>query len=134
MSKTEKLLFAVIIVLCSVILSTLVNWQPKKVEAQGTGGAYTEGVATGTTIANCPAPIPAYTLWCYAGDGSINRSINGAAFVAYTGGVTSFNGQTGAITYTAPVVSVNGKTGTVVLGATATAPAVTATAPTVTLQ
>ena len=32
-----------------------------------------------------------------------------------TAGVTSFNGQTGAVTYTAPVTSVNGQTGAVVI-------------------
>ena len=66
--------------------------------------------------------IATTTVFCYAADTGILQSINGAAFVQLqagpaTAGVTSFNGQTGAVVYTPPVVSVNGKTGAVVLSA-----------------
>jgi len=62
------------------------------------------------------------TQICFASDG-LWLSVNGAAYAqvqsgAVVTGVTSFNGQTGAIVYSPPapaVTSVNGKTGVVVL-------------------
>ena len=42
-------------------------------------------------------------------------AINELAEGSGSAGVTSFNGQTGAVTYTAPVTSVNGNTGAVTL-------------------
>lgn len=62
------------------------------------------------------------TTYAFASDG-LWISMNGGAFAQVqvgtpVAGVTSWNGQTGAVTYTpptAPVSSVNGKTGAVVL-------------------
>lgn len=81
----------------------------------------------------CATPATGSYFLCPATDG-IWVSNNGSAYfqilppVSGVTGVTSWNGQTGAVIYNAPVppvLSVNGKTGVVVLGATATAPTVT---------
>ena len=77
------------------------------------------------TLANCAPIVAGQTQSCYAVEG-IAVSIKGAPYVlvplsAAVTGVTSWNGQTGAVTYAppaAPVSSVNGKTGAVVLSAT----------------
>lgn len=59
----------------------------------------------------CPTPSSGVTQFCFAYNG-IWQSLNGATYTqlgaAASGGVTSFNGQTGAVT---GVTSVNGKTG-----------------------
>ena len=73
---------------------------------------------------SCPAIVANQTIYCYATDGPF-WSKQGAAYVSMlappvVAGVTSWNGQTGAVTYTPPpppVTSVNNKTGAVVLGA-----------------
>ena len=53
--------------------------------------------------------VPHHPVYWYK-DGMIRLWTNAAAS---SGGVTSWNGQTGAVTYTAPVTSVNGNTGAV---------------------
>jgi hypothetical protein len=90
-------------------------------------------IATGGLHSTCPAVAASTTQYCFATDG-IWQSVNGGAYaqvgVPVAAGVTSWNGQTGAVTYTPPappVTSVNGKTGAVVL-----IPATTVTAPTAT--
>lgn len=80
------------------------------------------------TLAGCPNT--ADTTFCkVTGDGMYLSLAAGAAFQKVpvgpqaTTGVTSWNGQTGAVTYTppaAPVATVNGKTGNVVITATTT--------------
>ena len=89
-----------------------------KVEAQG---AAPFSFSVSAPHLNCPAVVVGVSQYCFATDG-IWQSLNGAAWtqvgVPTLTGVTSWNGQTGAITYVPPssgVSSVNGKTGAVVL-------------------
>ena len=91
--------------------------------AQTTSAPYQWSVSPSTTIANCMV-VPNQTTFCPTGDGHINVSPNGAAFVCAANCgvaanvVTSWNGQTGAVVYTPPpppVTSVNNKTGAVIL-------------------
>lgn len=64
------------------------------------------GVAYSATNIELTANHPVY----WYKDGKIRLYTNATAS---SGGVTSWNGQTGAVTYTAPVTSVNGNTGAV---------------------
>jgi hypothetical protein len=95
----------------------LMWWGHASVHAQTATAPFT--IQAAGPSSNCPAPATGITLICFTTDKGMIQSINGAAYVAPTSaGVTSFNGQTGAITYTppaAPVTSVNGKTGAVTL-------------------
>jgi len=72
---------------------------------------------------SCALSTTGTTSYCFASDG-LWSSTSGGVYVQLTpGGVTSFNGRTGAVVpvpsdYPDTVTSVNGKTGAVVLGAT----------------
>ena|ERR1700677_1455132 len=102
-------------------------------QAQQSTGMWTAAVnmpiSATATSSGCNAVVTGVTNWCRTGTAEL-VSINGAAYVqvwpsaATVAGVTSFNGQTGAVTYTPtfPVTSVNGKTGAVSIAATTTLP------------
>lgn len=92
-----------------------------------TGTAINNPIAATVTNATCNAPAVGVTNICYTGTGA-QISCNGGAYIPGSSctppaaaGVTSWNGQTGAVTYAAPtppVTSVNGKTGAVTIAAT----------------
>lgn len=89
-----------------------------------TGSAVNYPVSAAITQSTCSAPAVGVTNYCTTGVGMF-ISCNGAAYIAgvsctpvVAGGVTSWNGQTGAVVYNpppAPVQSVNGKVGAVIL-------------------
>ena len=83
------------------------------------------GSVAGTTLTNCGTPTQPTLCIVATGVYAWQNSTQGWFLLGPTGsaGVTSWNGQTGAVTYVPaapPVTSVNGKTGAVVLGATTT--------------
>jgi hypothetical protein len=107
--------------LVAIALLCLVAWRMGR--AQAPQAATFSGSAAHTT---CLTPAAGSYFLCVASDG-IWVSNNGGAYFQLTpqasAGVTSWNGQTGAVTYAppvAPVTSVNGKTGAVTIAATVT--------------
>ena len=109
-----------------LLLASILIFVSHGVKAQS-GNVIYLGATAGTTLAaNCPA-IPTAPSICVVGDGvwlwqsATLGWYKPSAGVAATG-VTSRNGQTGAVVYSPPVqplppvTSVNGKTGAVVLG------------------
>lgn len=114
-------------ILCSamILVASVILFASRTVKAQS-GAVNFLGANSGTTLAlNCPT-IPATPSICVVGDGvwlwqsATLGWYKPSAGVAATG-VTSWNGQTGAVVYSPPVqplppvTSVNGKTGAVVL-------------------
>jgi hypothetical protein len=113
-----KVLIAALIVAVTVLTMQLVVAHAQSAKA-GTFWGQGPSSTCDVSVSGGPAGL------CVATDGIFTNAGNGALWVKFggAGGVTSFNGQTGAVVWNppaAPVTSVNGKTGAVTIAATTT--------------
>jgi len=110
------------VMLYSLLVFALGMFLYENVYAQGSigaqSGSFSISSAPNTTVANCPPVTASSSKLCVVSTGVYISNAGGAyVLLGATGsaGVTSWNGQVGAVSYNPPVSSVNGKTGSVVL-------------------